>query len=223
MHPKANPAQTIILLNLDGAEAVKKGDLGKSLHDSKANYVTIDLRATGSHAWPGDVIGRAPDHNTAQWSMWIGRPLLGQWTYDVLRLIDVLKEDKETGIGNLILSCQGPAGVVGLCAAAVDPENRMKAVGITGMLSSYISDVPYVNQRAGVLAPGILRDVGDIPHLAALATRTQVIIVEGVTPSNQPLTNEELRTAFAVTSQLGKISGLDNLLLGVTTVNTKKQ
>lgn len=221
-HPEANPMQTAILLNLDGSGPALESPTAKGIR-GKVNLVTIDLRATGVHAWPADKVMRAPDHNTAQWSLWIGRPLLGQWTYDVLRLIDALKESKDVGVGEIIVVCQGPAGVVGLCAAAVDPDNRISTVATLGMLSSYISDSPYEGQRVGIIVPGILRDVGDIPHLAALATRTRVIIQEGVTPANQPLTNEELRAAFSAASDIAKVSGLDNLLLGFGLVNTKKQ
>jgi dienelactone hydrolase len=208
IHPQAAPARTTIVLNLDGADAARNSPLVGSLRNDKANYVVIDLRATGRHAWPADRIMRAPDHNTAQWSMWIGRPLLGQWTYDVVRLIDALEESNGAGLGEIALACQGSAGVVGLCAAAVDARGRIKHVLADGLLASYISDVPYEGQRVGIMAPGIVRDVGDIPHLAALALRTvEVKIVSGTTPDGRPLGTDELRRAFATTTALAELSG----------------
>jgi hypothetical protein len=213
-HPASKSPQTAILLNLDGAEAARDSELAKELRNGKISFVTIDLRATGKHAWPGDTIARAPDHNTAQWSLWIGRPLLGQWTYDVLRLIEALQEAKAIGEEGIVLACQGPAGVVGLCAAAIDPHQAIKEVGTSGMLASYISDVPYEGQRVGIMAPGILRDVGDIPHLAALALPARVSIQDGTTADNKPLSNEQLWEAFAAASQLAKISGSNTLIIG---------
>ena len=53
-----------------------------------------DLRATGALAWPRDKIGGAPDHNTAQWGLWIGRPLLGQWALDVRRLLEFVAPER---------------------------------------------------------------------------------------------------------------------------------
>ena len=57
-----------------------------------AGWATLDLqlRATGSLA-----IGErsaAPDHNTAEWGLWIGRPLLGQWVGDVRQAIGMWGE-----------------------------------------------------------------------------------------------------------------------------------
>ena len=53
-----------------------------------------------------------------------------------------------------------------LSAGAVDP--RITHVAAVDTLASYVSDVPYQGQRLGVIAPGILREVGDVAHLAAL-------------------------------------------------------
>jgi dienelactone hydrolase len=221
-HPVENPPRTAILLNLEGEQAALDSDIAKELRNGKVNFLALDLRATGRQAWPGDKIGRAPDHNTAQWSLWIGRPLLGQWTYDVLRLIDALHELKAIGEEGIALVCEGPAGVVGLCAAAIDPHQAITEVGTSGMMSSYVSDVPYEGQRVGILAPGILRDVGDIPHLAALALRSRVSIQAGVTPNNRPLSNEKLQDAFAVTRQLAKIGGSELLTIGDSTIRPSK-
>src|SRR5262249_13992150 len=87
----------------------------------------MDLRATGYLAPAPDRVGRAPDHNSAEWGLWIGRPLLGQWVYDVRRMIDTLP-----GAGNrdFILIGEGPAGLVALCAAATDRRiTKVAAVG----------------------------------------------------------------------------------------------
>jgi hypothetical protein len=149
---------------------------------------------------------RAADHNTAQWSMWIGRPLLGQWVYDVHRLLDVLSEPIGEEVGPVTVIGQGPAGVVALCAAAVDDKQRIAHVAAVGTLVSYISDVPYEGQRAGVMAPGIVRDVGDIPHLAGLALPRRVVIAGGVTGGGKPLTQGELRSAFRATTDIAQLA-----------------
>ncbi|GIT30524.1 MAG: hypothetical protein Ct9H300mP1_25700 [Planctomycetaceae bacterium] len=40
----------------------------------------MELRATGSLAPGGETRGLAAlDHNSSQWAMWIGRPLITQW------------------------------------------------------------------------------------------------------------------------------------------------
>jgi len=201
------PERTAVLLNLDGAEAARKSALADELRKEGWNLVTLDLRATGELAWPHDTIMRAPDHNTAQWSLWIGRPLLGQWTHDVLCLLKSLREQESVQTGPITVIGQGPAGVVALCAAALDDDRRIDCVATVGTLVSYISDVPYEVQRVGIMAPGILRDVGDIPHLAALALPRRVVIAGGVTGGGQVLDDPQLRSAFEATKQLADLSG----------------
>ncbi len=186
--------RTAILLNLDGAKAAQQSALAKQLREKGWTLVTVDLRGIGSAAVKGDSIGRAPDHNSAEWAMWIGRPLLGQWTFDVVRLLDVLKGTKPVVIG------EGPAGLVALSVGAIAGE-RVHGVAAVNTLASYVTDVPYEGQRLGVIAPGILRDFGDVVHLAAISSAPRTVIAGGVTGGGKPLALEELRANYAVATQ----------------------
>src|SRR5690606_32335214 len=138
---------------------------------------------------------------------WIGRPLLGQWVMDVRAALDALEATTgdESHADEITLVGIGPAGIVALCAGAID--ERIGHTVAAGSLASYLSDVPYENQRLGLMAPGIVRDVGDIPHIAALlAPRgAQVTIAGGVTGAGAALEANALtdqyapaRTAFAL-------------------------
>ncbi|MFO1092451.1 MAG: alpha/beta hydrolase family protein [Planctomycetaceae bacterium] len=201
---RAIPQRTAVLLNLDGAAAARKSPLADQLRAAGWNLVTLDLRATGELAWPNDAIMRAPDHNSAQWSMWIGRPLLGQWVNDVQRLLESLPGAIGPDYGPVTVIGEGPAGLVALCAAAADDRGRIAQVAAVGTLASYISDVPYQNQRVGIMAPGIVRDVGDVPHLAALALPRRVVIAGGVTGGGTVLSEAELHSSYAVTRDIAK-------------------
>ncbi|MEY4941812.1 MAG: hypothetical protein RIQ93_3547, partial [Verrucomicrobiota bacterium] len=152
-------------------------------------------RATGRYAWPRDTIGRAPDHNTAEWSLMIGRPLLGQWTLDVRRALDALGENGGALPKEITVIGVGPAGVVALCAAALDP--RITAVATVGSLASYVSETPYSGQRLGLMAPGILREAGDIAHLAALVAPRRLIVAGGVDGGGAPLAADRLDREYA--------------------------
>src|SRR5262249_54167691 len=116
---------------------------------------------------------------------WIGRPLLGQWVYDVRRLLDALDAAGGERPRETVLVGFGPGGLVALAAAATDP--RVSKVAAVGTLASYVSDEPYKGQRLGVIVPGLLRDVGDIPHLAALVAPRPVVIAGGVSGGGQGL------------------------------------
>jgi cephalosporin-C deacetylase-like acetyl esterase len=188
---KNGSQQVVVLLDLDGAAAARQSTWATVLRDRDVHLVTVELRATGMAAVAGDKIGRAPDHNSAEWSMWIGRPLLGQWAFDVSRCVDFLASpDLGLSEAKIEVVGLGPAGPVALAAAALD--SRISQVTAVGSLASYVTNVPYEGQRMGLLAPGIVRDVGDLGHLAALALPRRVRIIGGVNGAGQARSASEL-------------------------------
>ncbi len=176
------------------------GDLAKKLQAEGWTIAVLELRATGRLAIPGDKIGNAPDHNSAEWSLWIGRPLLGQWTWDVRRALDILAARFSKLPSDVMLIGNGTAGPVALCAAALD-ERITHAVTINS-LASYVTDEPYRNQRLGLMVPGILRDVGDIAHIAALIAPRQVTICGGITGGGKPIHGDDLSKQFRSTREI---------------------
>ncbi len=195
----------VILIDLDGAEKAASGALAAEIRRSGWGLVTLDLRATGKMAWPSDQVGRAPDHNTAEWGLWIGRPLLGQWVLDVRRLLDALERTGGAMPSELILVGQGPGGLVALCAGAVDA--RVAKVAAVGTLASYLTDGPYIDQRLGIMAPGIVREAGDVADLAGLIAPRRVVIAGGVGANGRPLAAGPLREVYRSASLVWELSG----------------
>ena len=191
------------LLDLDLGRNAATTPLAKSLLLHGWDVVTADLRATGATSYKGDKIGRAPDHNTAEWSMWIGRPLLGQWDYDVHRLLDAVGQSAKENPEQVAMIGVGPASLIALCSAAID--GRIDRTATVGGLASYVSDAPYENQRLGIMVPGILRDIGDIPQLAAMAAPQRLVIAGAVNGPGKPLTEDETNTHYAWTKSVFKI------------------
>lgn len=198
----------VLLLNLDGESSSEFRKLSEVIESSGRCVATIDLRATGRHSWPSDKIGRAPDHNSAEWSLWLGRPLLGQWVMDVRAAVNALQKHGHAGGRNVIIIADGPAGVVALCAAALD--DRIQHIVTIGSLSSFVCDTPYEGQRLGTLANGILRDVGDIQHIAALIAPRRLTVLSPVNGRNERLDEALMKQTFKTTadiySQLGAAS-----------------
>jgi hypothetical protein len=199
-----------ILLDLEGAEKAAQSRLTKALQQDGWGVLTVDLRATGALAWPRDKIGGAPDHNTAQWGLWVGRPLLGQWAWDVRRVLDAVHSVDGRLPDRIAVVGRGPAGTVALASAAVDA--RITHVAAVDSLASYVSDAPYKNQRLGLMAPGILREVGDVAHLAALCLPRRVVIAGGVYGDGTKLTPDGLRQTFAPAARVGKLLGVEAAL-----------
>lgn len=195
---------TVIILNLDSDPRRPNSQLVKAVHESGRRAVTLSLRATGQHAHPGDRVGRAPDHNTAEWSLWFGRPLLGQWVLDLRSAITALT-DSGYADDNLTVIGNGPAGIVALCTAAID--DRIDHTVTVGSLVSFVSDTPYENQRLGILPNGIVRDVGDVAHIASLIAPNRLTICGGVNGAGHQLNEESLRATFTPTRHVFELSG----------------
>ncbi|MGZ0168746.1 MAG: alpha/beta hydrolase family protein [Planctomycetales bacterium] len=201
-----NPG-TVIVLSLEGESALTSNKLAMAVHESGRRVVSLSLRATGEHAHPSDKIARAPDHNTAEWSLILGRPLLGQWVLDVRTAITALDaygyaDDNLTVIGT------GPAGIVALCTAALD--DRIRQTVTVGTLATFVSDTPIENQRLGILPNGILRDVGDIPHIAALVAPRKVTIIGGVDGAGASLSDAVLEKRFGPAAHVYELSESEN-------------
>ena len=191
---KEADAPRVILLDLDGGETASASPMAAELRKTGWSLVTLDLRATGRLAVPSDKVGHAPDHNSAEWGLWIGRPLLGQWVHDVRRLLDALEAAGGDRPRETVLVGLGPGGLVALAAAATDP--RVSRVAAVGAMASYVSDEPYRGQRLGVIVPGVLRDVGDVSHLAALVAPRRVVIAGGVSGGGKGLDAARLRDEY---------------------------
>ncbi len=200
-----------VVLNLDDGEGASKSAQAEQLLARGWNVVTLDLRATGKLAYERDSIGRAPDHNSAEWSLWLGRPLLGQWTHDVRRLLDAIATADSKLPPQVAVVGQTTAGLVALCSAVTDA--RITHVATVGSLASYVSDVPYQGQRLGLMVPAILRELGDIAHVAAISQPQRLVIAGGVSGGGKSLSQSELDAAYAPLRTLWQGAGVTSSLL----------
>lgn len=205
---KDNSEGLCLLLDLDLGREAADSELGRSLAIANWQLATADLRATGETANASDKIGRAVDHNSAEWSMWIGQPLLGQWVQDVTQLINLLTA--KTKQKNLSVVGVGPAGLVALAAAALD--SRITRVAVVNSLVSYVSDQPYENQRLGTIVPGILRSVGDIPQLSSLVAPRRLVIAGGVNGAGVTQNAQQISDAYSWTKSAYKAENAEKNL-----------
>jgi dienelactone hydrolase len=195
VHSDAPVPGIALLLDLDRGRDVLETPLAATLREAGWSLLGVDLRATASLAHDGDRIQRAPDHNTAQWGVWLGLPLLGQWVRDLRRLLDHTEAQHQVTRPRLAVVGVGTAGLVALSLAAWD--ERIERTATIGSLASYISDVPYDQQRLGVMVPDILRQVGDVGHIASLIAPRRLIVAGGVQGDGTVMPAEPLGKAFA--------------------------
>jgi hypothetical protein len=60
-----------------------------------------------------------------------------------------------------------------------------------------VSDQPYQEQRLANIIPGILRDVGDMQHIAALISPRELTLRAPVSPQGQALDATAAAAAFS--------------------------
>jgi dienelactone hydrolase len=193
-----------VLLNLDGKTKALEHPLAQALLDKGWTVVAPDLRGTGETKPAGDPIKGAPDHNSAEHALWIGRPLLGQWVFDVQHLLDWLALQPSLRKDRFAVAGIGQAGVVAICAAALLGD-RIASAAALGAPATFVTNQPYTDgTRMGLLAPGILR-VGDIPHLAAAAAPLRLIVAGGISLQGKKLTDKQLKDAYSFTGGIYKL------------------
>jgi dienelactone hydrolase len=198
VRPGAGKTPACVLLHLDGKDEALKHPLAAALLEKGWAVLAPDLRGTGETRSDKDAIGGAPDHNSAEHALWLGRPLLGQWVFDVQCLLDWLAMQPSLDKRRLAVAGLGQAGLVALCAAGL-LEDRVASAASVGALSTFVTETAYApGTRMGLLAPGILR-WADVPQLAALAAPRRLIVAEGVTPQGRKLPQKEFSEAFAFT------------------------
>lgn len=216
----ARAGRLALVLDLEGREKADANPWTDALRRKGWSVVTLDLRATGKLAVPHDGIGRAPDHNSAEWALWLGRPLVGQWVCDVRCCLDVLAQQDGALPKQVLVAGIGPAGLVAICAGALD--SRITTVATSGTLASYVTEEPYEGQRLGILVPGILSHVGDVAHLAALVSPRRLLIAGGVTGSGRPLDSAAMSENYVFTSRVYDLQGAASQFEALPSVGADK-
>ncbi|MFN5585974.1 MAG: alpha/beta hydrolase family protein [Planctomyces sp.] len=182
-NPKSADAGLRLILTGQGSDHPWVREQQRLAEAAGTGWAVLELRATGRMEVSGDRIGKAPDHNSAEWSLWLGRPLCGQWVRDIRLTAALLREKLPCSSIELVAS--GTGSFAALAAVAID-EN-IDGADITGLLTSFVSDKPYVGQRLADMVPGILRDAGDVVHVAELVAPRTLRLHAPVTPQGEPL------------------------------------
>lgn len=209
-HAPTRAPRIVLLLHPDGKAAAAESELAHELLIRGQAVFTFDLRGIGETRWPGDALGDVPDHNSSRAALWLGRPLLGMWVWDVCRALDYLETREDVGKLPLALCGLGPLGLVALSTAAVD--SRCAATASVGALASFVQREGYPAQPMGVLMPGFL-EWGDIAHLAALIAPRRLLLANGVNGAGEALGEADLQEQYAEAWAIYHRAGKDEALI----------
>ena len=197
---------------------LSKQQLQSSTQESNLGWFEVGLRAVGPNKPSTAPVVGVPDHNEAEWCLWVGRPLLGQWVQDTIRWMNALDEwrlaERPLPTGRpfparpYILCATGPLSLVALATAALDP--RVDAVFISGGLVSFVaeSDRSWSKVPMGIIAPNIL-NIADIAQIAGLIAPRKLVIADAATPEGERATPERLRSAFSWTRRIYALLGAE--------------
>jgi len=175
-----------LVLDTDGADAAVASSEFRAARSSGHDVAVVGLRATGDRAPRGNAVRRTVDHNASQWAMWIGRPLVTQWVTDVTRTLETLSRMIYRGkLPRLSLVGRGEAGILAILAAALDP--KVTEVQTVGTAVSLVSDEPYAKGAIGVLIPGCLQTIGDVPQMMSLLAPRPLTITNPVSATGDSL------------------------------------
>jgi hypothetical protein len=198
------PSPACLFLHLDGKDKALEHPGTKALAGKGWTVVVPELRGTGAMKPVNDKIGEAADHTSAEHALWVGRPLLAQWLFDVQVVLDWLGLQPDLDRRRIAVVGVGAAGLVALCSGAV-LEDWITAVVALGSPLSLVTEEAYGSVvRMGLLAPGLLR-VGDVPHLAALIAPRRLVIRGGLLPRGSKQTGKQIEETYGFTTGIFKL------------------
>lgn len=181
-------APLVLLCHPQGHAAALASPLARLLGEKDLAVGALTLRGCGVLTLPNQGLGEAiPDHNLVEWSLWINRPLLGQWVNDLRRVLRAPWSGAQPR--RVVLVGWREAGLAALLAAALEPA--CAGVAAIESLASFRGEgVPH-NQRMVVFQPDLLK-IGDVPHLAALCAPRPVLIERPNRLDGAPATETDL-------------------------------
>ncbi|MFO1019581.1 MAG: hypothetical protein U0903_02595 [Planctomycetales bacterium] len=197
-----------IVVHLEKFAETRKHPVVTEMLQRKWNIAVLNPRGVGELSPANNQIASAADHNTAEWGLWSGKPLLGGWTWDALRLLKVIEEWKVASEVPRMLIGLEQGGVCALSAGIF--AEGVASVGVWNGLASYVSETPYVGQLIGSMVTGILKDVGDIPTLAGLVKAPVLSFAGGRRGGGESLSKTDLEQSFNISGRLrdGAVSRL---------------
>ncbi|MBT5597695.1 MAG: prolyl oligopeptidase family serine peptidase [Planctomycetaceae bacterium] len=193
--------ELIIATALDG-EALSQEER-KWCADNGIDVLEVILRATGKYGPAVNRIGAALDHNAAQWSAWIGRPLAGQWVKDLQVAIGWVVAAYEK-VPTVSLVTRGAAIVPGVLTTGL--QSRIKRFVALDAPLTLASDRRYGAGQIGAILPGMLSDLGDIGQLVSLVAPRPTWIVAGKNMQGEDLDRKLLIESLAYAASIYKMN-----------------
>lgn len=220
--PKPDSAQPwSVLFSLEGADGFHDPVI-EALEKSGGNIAILNGRGTGIFSPKGNRIHNAADHNTAEWNLWVGRPALGGWAWDIVRLVAALQVfgSRKPSQFNLVGIESGamPIAAAGVCLQAaglrpIDSQGVLRSVSLIRGLGSYVTEIPFEKEYLGIMVPGILKKFGDVTDILRLFPEGKLAFCEARNAQGQTLSSDGFDSLIQETQESYRRANLSQQLL----------
>ncbi|MDD5678484.1 MAG: acetylxylan esterase [Kiritimatiellae bacterium] len=161
------PHAATLLLHSQGKQALGEAPWIKQRVARGDTLILADLRGTGETRYDSfdkPALSHQTFHDHSRACLWLGRTMLGDWTRDIMSLVDSTTARLDRTPIDIIAFQE--TGLAALCAASLNV--RIRTIITVGMPGSYLTKDPVISPSMAIHVPGILR-WGDISMMAALA------------------------------------------------------
>jgi cephalosporin-C deacetylase-like acetyl esterase len=186
---KRRPAALIV--DEEGKQSAFELRVVDSLLSNGRIVLAIDYRGTGETAKtvPSIEYGPGtPEYNLFQYGLFIGRPIMGMWVFDVKCATDFLAERDEVDLKQISIAGRGRGGLAAVLAAAYD--ERIHSVAAEEMLATWVFNEEFRDIGLAYFIPRILT-LADMPELLACLAPRPVLIVNPVDGRRRPLRDQD--------------------------------
>ena len=150
-----------------------------------------------------------PEYNLSNYGLFLGRPIMSQWTFDVRCATDFLASRAEVDKKRISIAGRGRGGLAAVLAAAYDP--RIRSVATEEMLATWVFNEEFRDVGLAYFIPRILT-LADMPQLIACLAPRPVMIINPVDGRRRRITGNETNglNSFA-RSVYGRHQSVDEL------------
>ena len=200
-HPNPSSSTLLILDDRGRNRQAHEDDLFHTLSRAGRYVCAADIRGIGDmspevgRGNPGYTIDHAKEEEFAWASLILGESLLAQRVNDILALVQALKNQPETGAGELSLAARGRLTVPALFAFAACPD--ISSLYLAGGLVSFnsILETEGYHQPLSNFAWN-LYSMTDLPLLASQASPRHIHLAGTVDAANKVVDLEQVRRAY---------------------------
>jgi len=181
----------VLVVDEDGKKSAFDRGLVDALLSSGRVVLAIDCRGLGETARtvPSIEYGPGtPEYNLSNYGLFIGRPIMAQWTFDVCCATDFLASRTEVNPKRISIAGRGRAALAAVLAAAYD--KRIRSVATEEMLATWVFNEEFRDIGLAYFIPRILT-LADMPQLIACLAPRSVILVNPVDGRRRRLSGDE--------------------------------